>query len=186
MPGWLAKFARAVFWLVWGISVLALALLAVSTAGWLTRFSDSVTLPNGFVLKREADLWFRDRHDMFADDGRTPIARDIEGVCFNDHFVEVYSYKRGHGGLYDAATNGRVPPAEFDEGLKASGLSVKGKTCNGYFTGMLGPGLLYDGMRAPFLPSCAWRNLENPELADRRWFERPCDPDGLPRGRARP
>ena len=46
---------------------------------------------------------------------------------------------------------------------------------NGYFIGVLGPGLLYEGMRFPFLPPCDWRNLDNPTLSDRSWFERPCD-----------
>jgi len=32
--------------------------------------------------------------------------------------------------------------------------------CNGYFTAMIGPGLLYDGYIDPFLPSCDWRNSE--------------------------
>ena len=50
--------------------------------------------------------------------------------------------------------------------LDESGLSVKGKTCNGYFTAMLGPGLLYDGMTPPFLPPCAWRNFDSVELDD--------------------
>jgi hypothetical protein len=155
------------------------------TAGWLTRYNDSVTLPNGFVLKRQFDFWFDDRDDMFAADGRTVLARDIEFLCFNDRFVEVTSYERGQGGLYDAKARGRVPRGKFEEMLEASGLSVKGKTCNGYFTGMLGAGLLYDGMTAPFLPPCAWRNLDKPTLSDPSWFERPCDEsDPLGRGRS--
>ena len=49
-----------------------------------------------------------------------------------------------------------------------------GHGCNGYYTGVLGPGLLYDGLKAPFLPHCSWRNLDRAGLSDRSWFERPC------------
>ena len=178
MMAWLLRIARGVFWLIWGVSALGLAVLAVGTVGWLTRYNDSVTLPNGFVLRREFDFWFNDRDDMFASDGRRVLARDVEFVCFNDRFVEVTSYERGQGGLYDAKTQSRVPRGSYDEMLAESGLSVRGKTCNGYFTPMLGPGLLYDGMKAPFQPRCASRNLDNTELKDPRWFERPCVPDG--------
>ena len=139
MKVWLLRIARAAFWLVWGLSVLGLTLLAVGSAGWLTRYNDSVTLPNGFVLKRQFDFWFDDRDDMFAADGRTVLARDIEFLCFNDRFVEVTSYERGQGGLYDAKAQGRVPRGKFEEMLEQSGLSVKGKTCNGYFTACSDP-----------------------------------------------
>lgn len=178
MSRWLLRIVWAVLWLIWGFSVLALAVLALSTMGWLMRFSDSVVLPNGFVLKREFDWSRYGRDDMFASDGRTLLARDVEFVCFNDRFVEVTAFERGQGGLFDAETQGRVPRGSYDEMLAESGLSVWGKTCNGYLTGMTGAGLLYDGMTAPFQPPCAWRNFDNTELNDRRWFERPCVPDG--------
>jgi hypothetical protein len=39
---------------------------------------------------------------------------------------------------------------------------------------MTGPGLLYDGMKPPFLPPCSWRDTGNPSLKHRDWFKRPC------------
>lgn len=180
---WLRRIAWAAFWLVWGLSVLGLALLAVATGGWLTRYNDRVTLPNGFILKREFELWFDDRDDMFAADGRTVLARDVEFLCFNDSFAWLTSYERGHAGLYDAATQSRVRRGKFEEMLEKSGLQVQGKTCNGYFTAMLGPGLLYDdGPESPFLPRCSRRNLGNAALSDRSWLERPCRADDWPTG----
>ena len=123
------------------------------------------------ILKRELDFSKYGRDDLFAADGRTVLARDIESVCFNDRYVEA------DGGLLDGQTNQLISRHDWDTYLKvyrSSGLQ-NGHGCNGYYTGMVGPGLLYDGNEAPFLPPCEWRNLENPSLADRSWFDRPCD-----------
>ena len=167
---------RIVLWMIAAIVCSIILVLIAGTAGWLRQFNDSVTLPNGMVLKREFDFTWIDRNDMFAADGRTQLARAIEFVCFNDRFVLVYAYEREQSGLFDAETGGKVPGKEYDTAFAASGLDPDRRTCGGgYFAGMLGPGLLYDGMKFPFLPPCSWRNTENRTLARRDWFERPCD-----------
>ena len=107
--------------------------------------------------------------------GGTRLARDIEFVCFNDRFVRVSAYDRTASGLYDGLAQSKVPYERSEEIYAESGLLGHRSACNGYFIGMLGPDLLYDGMKAPFLPPCGWRNLDNPTLSDRSWFERPCD-----------
>ena len=162
-------------WL-FGILIAAIVILAVLMLnGYRERFTDSVTLPNGMILKREFDFSKRERDDMFASDGRTVLARDIEGVCFNDRYVLVNAYTREQGGLFDRMTDGRVPTDDQDAYLateQASGLQGD-RGCNGYYFAWLGPGLLYGGPE-PFRPSCDWRNLSNQSLADRSWFDRPC------------
>ena len=50
-----------------------------------------------------------------------------------------------------------------------------GRGCNGYYTGMLGPDLLYPENSPPFLPPCSWVNYGNTSLKHREWLERPCD-----------
>lgn len=165
---------EAILWLIMGIGGLLLLLLILVGIGWLTQFKDSVTLPNAMVLKREFDLTRLGRNDMFAADGRTRLARGIEFVCFNDRYVLIYAYERGQSGLFDSVAGGRVPIEDSDTALADSGLMDGAKTCNGYFTGMIGPGLLYDGMKPPFLPPCSWRDTENPSLKHRDWLKRPC------------
>lgn len=173
----LKRVVRVMLWLAVGLSTLVAAVLAVATGSWLTRYNDSVMLPNGFTLKREFEFWFKDRDDMYIADGRTLLARDVEFICFNDRFVQATSRELGQGGLFDAETQGRVPPGTFNEMLEESGLSAKGKTCNGHYRPMLGPSFFYDSLKAPFLPDCSDRNIDDPQLVNRQWFERPCVED---------
>jgi hypothetical protein len=165
---------KAVSWLVTGIGGLLLLLLVLGGVGWLTQFNDSVTLPNAMVLKREFDFTRLGRNDLFAADGKTRLAHGIEFVCFNDRYVLIYAFNRGQSGLFDSRADGSVPGEDIDTTLADSGLKDGGKTCSGYFTGMIGPGLLYDGNSDPFLPSCDLQNSENATLLHRDWFERPC------------
>ena len=162
---WSAAIAAALFFL----------LILLATAGHLRIFADSVTLPNGMILKREFDFSRYGRHDMFAADGRTRLVRNIEMVCFDDRYVEVLAYQAGDGGLFDAqSADGR--PLSGDSRDAAERRLAGGHGCNGYYTGMLGPGLLYDGFSEPFLPPCAWRNFSNPALKHKEWLLRPCEP----------
>jgi hypothetical protein len=180
----LRRLAKAAVWLTVSLGVLVCSVLLIGFARWLTRYDDSVTLPNGMILKRELDFSSTERDDMFASDGRTRLASDIEFVCFNDRYVRVSAYDRSSSGLYDGLTQDKVPDQRSHEVYAASGLGGNRRACNGYFIGMVGPGLLYDGMRPPFLPPCAWHNLDNPTLSDPSWFERPCD-ESDPLGRDR-
>lgn len=149
------------------------ALLTIFTLGWTSRFRDQVMLPNGMVLVRSFDWSRSGRNDLLATNGVDTLARDIEGICFDDRYVLVQSYDWQSTGLYDAETDGRVR-MDYAEAMRMSGLS-HGSGCDGYYTRWVGPGLLYDGNTAPFLPSCSVRNVENEALRDRNWFDRPCD-----------
>ncbi len=167
---------RIILCWLFGILLGAIVILAVLILiGYMNRFTDSVTLPNGMILKREFDFSRFGRNDMFASDGRRVLARDIEGVCFNDRYVLVAAYTREQGGLFDRMTDSRVPADDRDAYQaieKASGLQGD-RGCNGYYFAWLGPVLLYGGPE-PFRPLCDWRNLNNQSLADRSWFDRPC------------
>ncbi|MFQ5635571.1 MAG: hypothetical protein ACE5G3_09625 [Gammaproteobacteria bacterium] len=152
--------------------LLVLGILAILL--WATRFGDSVTLPNGMVVQRSFDFTRDSRHDLLGRDGTTPLARDVEFLCFNDRYVWVISHDRDQTGLFDGDSGAKVAGLSRREAFAVSGLRGNGKTCNGYFTAMVGPGLLYDGNTDPFLPSCDWRNSGNTALLHRDWFERPC------------
>lgn len=147
-------------------------------------FRESVNLPNGMQLGREFDWNRYGRWDLFATNGKSRLARDVEFVCFNDRYIFVRSYDRESTGLYDAETDSRVP-VDYSQAMAISGLSDR-NGCNGYYTSRVGPGLLYEGNTAPFLAWCASRNLDNEALRDRSWFDRPCDagPSSLDRNRS--
>ena len=166
-----------------GLAGLLLVWALVAGARWAMSFQESVTLPNGMQLGREFDWNRYGRWDLFATNGQTRLARDLESVCFNDRYVFVQSYERKSTGLYDAETDSRVPVG-YSQAMASSGLR-DGNGCNGYYTSWIGPGLLYEGNTAPFLPRCASRNLDNEALRVRSWFDRPCDPrpSSLDRGR---
>lgn len=154
-------------------------LLTIKVVRW---YAASVTLPNGMVAMRSFDWQRYDRDDLFSADRRRLLARDVEFVCFNDRYVWVYSYDRGFSGLYDAETGGKRVGLGYPEAMAVSGLSGSNRvTCGGgYYTGMLGPSLLYGGGE-PFEPPCEWRNFGNPALRNPGWLDRPCDDRGFPK-----
>lgn len=150
-------------------------ILMAALIGWSTQFHDRTTLPNGMILKRQFDFTRYGRDDLFATDDRGLLARDIEYVCFNDRFVEVYSLERGQGGLFDSQSGAKVPAELRDMAHADSGLGGNRKACNGYYLGLLDPEFLYDDTASPFLAPCDWRNFANKSLSNRAWFARPCD-----------
>ena len=146
--------------------------LALAVPNVLYRFSDSVALPNGMILRPAFDFTRYGRDDLFAADGPTRLATGTDMICFDDRYVEVMPL-RGGGGLFDALRQGNGPLTGAQRRVAEEALAG-GHGCNGYYTGMLGPGLIYDGTKDPFLPPCAWRNLGNPALRHPEWFQRPC------------
>lgn len=166
------------YWFSVALVVLIALWLELAVPNFLRRFADSVTLPNGMILRREFDFSRYGRHDMFAADGRTRLAWNIEFVCFDDRYVEVGEIPGGQGGMFDALSVESRPLS--GEHRKIAGRALAGgHGCNGYYTGMLGPDLLYDGDNRPFLPPCDWRNFANPALRHKDWLLRPCDADNF-------
>ena len=132
-----------------------------------------VTLPNGFILS-EIRPWFSEKHDdLLTADGRKTLSTDIEFVCFDDRFVQVSPRTRGQGGLFDKVVQGKVSAEDHPKIFLSDGFKRPGSACNGYYTAVLGPGLLY-GKRPPFQPDCDHVNRANKALKDMTWFERPC------------
>lgn len=159
------------------LSIASCVLALIAAARWIDRMQRSVTLPNGMVLVRTFDWTFAGRDDLLAAEGGPVVARDTETVCFNDRYVWVRSRDAAQTGLYDAAVGARLDGLAYPDAMDVSRLG-SGNGCGGYYLGMVGPGLLYDGNETPFLPSCAWRNVGDETLEDRSWFDRPCLEDG--------
>ncbi len=162
------------------LAAASCALALIAAARWIEWMQASVTLPNALVLARSFDWTLSGRDDLLAADGRTLLARDVETVCFDDRYVWVRSRAKDQTGLYDAAAGARagakIEGLGYPEAMRASGLGG-GSGCDGYYSGMVGPGLLYDGNEAPFLPPCDWRNVGNGTLKARSWFDRSCAGD---------
>jgi hypothetical protein len=176
---WRRSLGHVLLYALVGFAVLVLLGLMIGGLRLAMTFRDTAILPNGMALGRQFD-WSRDgRWDLFAVNGGTRLARDVELVCFNDRYVFVHSYDRSFTGFYDAETDSRVP-VDYTQAMTISGLSRPGEGCDGYYTGWVGPGLLLDDGRPPFVPPCAWRNVDNETLRDRAWFERPCAPGPWP------
>lgn len=155
--------------------ILTLAALSLAFAAAYLRNNPhrQVTLPNGFILS-QIRPWFDAQHDdLLTSEGKSTLSTDIEGVCFDDRFVYIWPRTRGQGGLFDSMLQARVSQKDHPEIFEPGGLKFGALTCNGYYTAMLGPGLLY-GKRPPFQPSCDMVNRANTALKDPTWFERPC------------
>lgn len=160
---------------VFGLAGLILLWACLASTRWIISLRESVTLPNGMQLDREFDWNRYGRWDLLALDGGHRLVRDVELVCFNDRYISVKSYDRTLNGLYDAKTDSRIPVDDF-EAMHIKGLGKPSEGCGGYYKIWVGPGLLRDNGRPPFVPSCAWLNIENNALGDRTWFNRPCAP----------
>lgn len=150
-----------------GAFFLVLLLAALATHWWRAREIPFV-LPNGFLIKGS---------QLMTPDGRRVLVEDVEFLCFDDRFVEASSTIAGQGGLFDAKIGGEVPPEDHPEINQPGGLKYGRSVCNGYYTGLVGPGLLAPGNRLPFLPRCEGVNRTNPRLKDKSWLERPCRAD---------
>lgn len=156
-------------------AAIAGILITFFSINWGMRFLDAVTLPNGLVLQRAFDGSRFGRWDLYTPDREQQLARDVEFLCFNDLYVYAQAKAPGFSGLFDADTRGRQA-LDYGAAMALSGLDKPGGGCNGYYTGWIGPGLLREGGKAPFLPSCALRNVQNTALRHPAWLARPCLP----------
>lgn len=165
-----------------GWSFLVCIILVIVNAIFRPKLPAKLLLPNGSIITRSFYIYpFWPHPSLYAKDGKTLLAKNIEFICFNDHYVEVSSYDRGGGGIFGAQSELSSPNLDYAETLVLSDLGGNRKGCNGYFIGMLGPRLLFEGNDWPFLPDCDWRNFDNLALQDRSWFDRPCANEFPPR-----
>ncbi|MEJ5079305.1 MULTISPECIES: hypothetical protein [unclassified Ochrobactrum] len=130
-------------------------------------FNDSYVLPNKMVVKRVFNFTLHGQSDLFTSDGYTRLAEDMEFMCFNDRYIEVFTMDPG-GGVFDGETNLPVPKGKRD----ITGLSKPPYSCYGYYTAWVGPDLLYERSQDPLVVSCKWRNYSNPNLKNLAWLEK--------------
>jgi len=143
------------------------------------------TLPNGMIVKREYADWLlrHEYYDIYAPDRVTLMVPEVFMICFNDRYVYASGWRQGDGGMFDSTLNFQ-PLSEAENAAAHRELFKPWGPCNGYFTGMLGPELLFPNNRPPFLAPCEWRNRSNPSLRNREWLNWPCEnttrqlPDG--------
>lgn len=164
-----------------GWTFLICFLLIITNAILQPKLPVHLALPNGSIITRQFYIYpFWLQPSLYAKDGKTLLAKNIEFICFNDHYVEVSSYDRGGGGIFGAQNNLISTNLDYAETLAISGLGGN-RGCNGYFKAMIGPTFFFEGNDWPFLPSCDYRNFENLALQDRSWFDRPCANEFPPR-----
>ncbi|MFS2326110.1 hypothetical protein U2P60_11985 [Brucella sp. H1_1004] len=168
-------FWKKTLWWAWKVyeffcvTIVTLYIAFMLVAG-VSYFNDSYVLPNKMVVKRVFEFTLHGRKDLFSSDGHTRLAEDIEFMCFNDRYIEVFTKKIGGGGrgVFDGETNLPVPKGKRD----LTGLSKWPYSCNGYYTGWVGPDLLFERSQEPLIVSCNWRNFANPNLKNLAWFEK--------------
>lgn len=160
--------------LIWKVCVaFCVAIVTLLIIGAMVvlvaRFHESYALPNNMIIKRVFDFSFHGRYDLYASDGRTVLASSVDMMCFDDRYIEV-SAEMG-GGLIDGETSSHIPYSETE--ARSEVMLRKGPySCNGYYKGWLGPGLLFERNKEPFVPRCDWRNLDNPDLKNREWLQK--------------
>lgn len=149
--------------------LLAAAVIAGILLIWMSgvfRRPMETVLPNGFIVQDYAVVLSRDRS--------TVLSRDAEFLCFDDRYLYVTSMQVGKAKLFDSQSQRQVDKRSLPELRAPGGLFYGRKSCNGYYTAMLGPGLLHDDATLPFLPPCDSVNTDNPGLKNRAWLSRPC------------
>lgn len=172
---WQKTFWKKTLWWVWKIYeffcvAIVTLYIAFMLVAMVSYFNDSYVLPNKMVVKRVFDFTLHGRSDLFASDGYTRLAEDLEFMCFNDRYIKVFTKKLGGGGrgVFDGETNLPVSKGKQD----ITGLSKRPYSCYGYYTGWVGPDLLYERSREPLVVLCNWRNFSNPNLKNLAWFEK--------------
>ncbi|OYR20279.1 hypothetical protein [Brucella thiophenivorans] len=165
-------FWKKTLWWTWKVyEFLCVTIVTLYIAfvfvGLVAHFNDSYVLPNKMVVKRVFDFTLYGRPDLFAADGHTLLARDLDMMCFNDRYIEVYAATGG--GLIDGETNLRVSP---QYGKDVSGLHRGPFSCNGYYIGWVGASLLFERNQEPSEGPCDWLNFSNPNLKNLAWFEK--------------
>lgn len=150
------------------IRSLAAAITALSLIGFIALMPAPVetVLPNGFVIQGNTVILSSDR--------RVVLSNDAEFICFDDRFLIVTSLRDGKRGLLDSQSQRQIEEHSQPELNAPDGLLHGPNNCNGYYTRMMGPGLLHDNGEWPFIPSCESVNRGNLSLGDRAWLNRPC------------
>ncbi len=145
----LSRMVRTLFW------------LALAFTAWvvLSSYTRSVEMPNGAVLAYRPDLTYEIRRDLFRPNEFRPVIRDIEQICYNDRAIWVTTF--GNKGYIWASLE--ADPVEtrstrFNQVLARTGLETEEYSCNGYYRGFLGAGLLVSG-DCPVIPNLHGQSL---------------------------
>ncbi len=164
---------RILFWIFrvisYTITTIILFCISVLSILLMIMFSQTIELPNGMVVKLEFDSsdLLNGRHDLYAPDRKTLLARGITHICFDDQQVEVIPH-----GLFNIDSTSPVPGTEFPDEEPFSM-----PQCGGYFLSSLRPQWLYSyspGMNKDGWDVCADRNFDNPDLKNEEWLVGPC------------
>lgn len=166
-------FWKKTLWWIWKVYeflcvTIVTLYIALMLVGMVSYFNDSYVLPNKMVVKRVFDFTLTGRTDLFASDGYTRLAEDMEFICFNDRYIKVFTMSPDGGGVFDGETNLPVTSEKQD----ITGLSKWPYSCYGYYTGWVGPELLFERSQEPLVVSCNWRNFSNPNLKNLAWLEK--------------
>lgn len=113
-------------------------------------------------------------HGYFASDCSIVLSSDAEFLCFDDRFLIVTSLRDGQRVLFDSQSQRQLDQHSHPELNAPGGLLDGSNSCNGYYTRMMGPGLLHDNGEWPVIPSCESVNTGNVNPRDRNWLNRPC------------
>jgi hypothetical protein len=84
---------------------LGCLILTIANVFFRPKLPAKLLLPNGSIITRSFYIYpFWPHPSLYAKDGKTLLAKNIEFICFNDHYVEASSYDRGGGGIFGAQT----------------------------------------------------------------------------------
>lgn len=185
-PNEQSEFAtfQTTFLLVIGIIFAVIAGATASRYLGVPIFStNSVTLPNGAVLRQH--YWpYMDRHEtLYAPNGQTILMHSVDLVCFNDRYVE--ATPAGHvteeSLIYDTLEQWSYTWESFEtvgqwtDFMWSTGLASQ-QGCGGYFQSMLGPQLLYRDFHSHLRVRCADANPSGPLRTGRDWVHDVCAP----------
>lgn len=133
--------------LVWQlIKGLLLVVTAYLLLLMVMFYTADAYLPNGAVLRRNIDLKYGWRIDLYRSEWGEVAVHDVQQICWNDAAIRGTG---SPGGSFvwldvDGAVIFRDNP-RYVEALRASALRSPQGGCNGYFRPMLDPELLVDG-----------------------------------------
>ena len=146
-----------------GLSIIVRTLfwLALAFTAWvvLSSYTQSVEMPNGAILAYRPDLTYEIRRDLFRPNEFRPVIRDIEQICYNDRAIWVTTFEdKGYIWASLEADPVETRSTRFNQVLARTGLETEEYSCNGYYRGFLGAGLLVSG-DCPVIPDLHRKSL---------------------------
>lgn len=155
------------WWVVWFLRIASLiaALIVISVIISALQQHRSVVLPNGLIAQNHIFLGPR----ILSSNGEQILIEGYDNVCFTENYIEAR-------GMVPIDVRTGVKVAEHLKSEAYEELNDEFGRCDGYIRSRVEISFLLSQVSPHQRFSCSARNFVNPNLKNKAWLDRPCDP----------